>query len=181
MVDNSVIIKTEGVDRDFFSQGTGSFNTELDNFLGTNVEIKDTNTQGLDRFEFDVFIKSFGAAAPLSGTINFRRKIIPENIPSGTPLVHTNFFTNVVSDVTTDFHVLAESDKDGQVIYTFYYTYLIGGGTGNLDLTIVTFKDPPNEFDPLPFTTNTPVQTKIVRRHVGGNQFVYDYFILSPS
>lgn len=179
MVESQVRRNEYAITRNTFDESGFSFTPNLDIFNGVDVLTGHTETALLHDYEFEGMIKSSGVSPSTdTGQLKIHRITVGENIPSASPLVETTFFSSVVTDDTSDFHVLPDIDTDGKIQYALFYTFIDGGATTNLDLTVATFKDPPNTFSPT-LTTNTVVHTKIIRRHVAGNNFVYDYFVLS--
>lgn len=161
-----------------FNQEMISAQSQLSTIYPPDVLDGRTNTLGLEHL-IDVFTKSAGSALAQNNIMALKRVEIPIDIPA-SGLFFENFFTSIVEDTSTKFSVLTESNANGIVRYNLVLSWIQAAPTGNLDLLVVTLKDPPGSFPTLPSTVTPPFQAEVVKRQVGGNEFVYDYFIVCP-
>ncbi len=136
-----------------------------------------------DRFNdqrlIDIFGKSAGTAFISNTLLALKRLELPNDIPP-EGLFFENFFTSIAEESSSNFSVQMESNANGKIIYDLVFSWQQAAPTGNLDLIVFTLKDPPGSFPTFPVTVTPPFQGEVVKRLVGGNQFVYDYFLLCP-
>ncbi len=179
MVNTEIEIRTASFETDFSSK------KEL---LGTRFNpihppgvLHGDHANNNPLLQVEMIAQSSGSTFFANNIFDLRLVTVPPNIVPSTPLFIPNFYTLVGTDGVIALNVLRQYDTNGQVVYGVVYSYVAGGPTGSFDLTVVTLKDPPGSFPTFPSTPNAPITSQVVKRQVNGDEFVYDYFMVSPS
>jgi len=147
------------------------------NIFSRSFGASNTAANPNNKRNFDFAFGTSGAVAGEQIFASYRSVAVPEFIQSGTPLFIPNFFEDVGTD-DDKLHVIQRFNKNGEITYDIFHTSTTPSGSTDYDLTIATVSSPPDQLQPLLSTPAAPVFTKAVPRKVG-NEFFYDYFLLS--
>lgn len=126
---------------------------------------------------FDFAFGTSGAASVEQIFASYRTVEVPEFIPSNDPISIPDFFEDVGTD-DDKLHVLQRFNKNGKITYDIFHTSTTPSGSTDYRLTVATVASPPDQLPSLLSTPTAPTFTKAVPRKVG-NEFFYDYFLLS--
>lgn len=157
---------------------------DLTSFEELNIfsrEFKASNppVNNADKRNFDFAFGTSGSVAGEQIFASYSTVEVPEFILSGTPLFIPKFFEDVGTD-DDKLHVLPRFNKNGKITYDIFHTSTTPSGSTDYDLTVATVSSPPDQLQPLLSTPVAPAFTKAVPRKVG-NEFFYDYFLLSVN
>jgi len=149
------------------------------NIFSREFEPSNPPANNEDKRNFDLAFGTSGAAAVEQIFASYRTVEAPEFIPCTTPVFIPNFFEDVGTD-DDKLHVLQRFNKNGKITYDIFHTSTTPAGTTDYDLTVATVSSPPDQLPCLLDTPAAPAFTKAVPRKVG-NEFFYDYFLLSVN